>query len=334
MREQTADLTTTIVQLGSALGAGPAQDLATARSEVSQVRSLFSDSIRSLQASFKELDGLIQSQQQQVTALLSTLGGSGGAGKGSVESFLEELGPLLRSLTEILTNVTDKGADGARRVDALTHDLGETFRLLRNFESVEAQTNMLALNATIEAARAGEQGRAFGVVAQEVRNLSKSSKELNGRISDQLNRARTRMADVRQLLVESVPEDSAAARQSRERIDDLLSRLDAVDQRMVEGLAQIERVSHEVAERVAVAVRALQFEDIVGQLLGCMDRRLERLETAIHGLLTVAASPESEGAPLSTRLQGQLAEMKRSYSIPVNSPVVQTSMDAGSIELF
>ena len=257
MHEQTADLTHTIVQLGSVIGAGPAQDLATARSEVSQVRSLFSDSIRSLQASFKELDGLIQSQQRQVTDLLSTVGGS--SGKGSVESFLEELGPLLRSLTEILTNVTDKGADGARRVDALTNDLGETFRLLRNFESVEAQTNMLALNATIEAARAGEQGRAFGVVAQEVRNLSKSSKELNARISEQLSRARSRMADVRQLLVESVPEDSASARQSRERIDDLLGRLDAVDQRMVDGLAQIERVSHEVAERVAVAVRALQF---------------------------------------------------------------------------
>jgi methyl-accepting chemotaxis protein len=332
MHEQTADLTSTIVQLGSVIGAGPAQDLATARSEVSQVRSLFSDSIRSLQASFKELDGLIQSQQRQVTDLLSTVGGS--SGKGSVESFLEELGPLLRSLTEILTNVTDKGADGARRVDALTNDLGETFRLLRNFESVEAQTNMLALNATIEAARAGEQGRAFGVVAQEVRNLSKSSKELNARISEQLSRARTRMADVRQLLVESVPEDSASARQSRERIDDLLARLDAVDQRMVDGLAQIERVSHEVAERVAVAVRALQFEDIVGQLLGCMDRRLERLEAALQGIQAVAASPDSESEALSSRLQGQLAEVVRSYSVPVTSPVVQTSMDAGSIELF
>jgi methyl-accepting chemotaxis protein len=332
MHEQSAELSNTIVQLGSVLGAGPARDLATARSEVSQIRSLFAESIRSLQASFKELDGLIQSQQRQVTELLSTVGG--GSGKGSVESFLEELGPLLRSLTEILTNVTDKGADGARRVDALTNDLGETFRLLRNFETVEAQTNMLALNATIEAARAGDQGRAFGVVAQEVRNLSKSSKELNGRISEQLSRARARMADVRQLLVESVPEDSASARQSRERIDDLLARLDAVDQRMVDGLAQIERVSHEVAERVAVAVRALQFEDIVGQLLGCMDRRLERLETALQGLQAVAASPESESEALSSRLQGQLDEMVRSYSVPVTSPVLQTSMDAGSIELF
>lgn len=332
MRDQTADLTSTIVRLGSALGAGPAQDLATARGEVSQLRSLFGDSIQALQASFKELDGLIQSQQRQVTELLRTVGG--GSGKGSVESFLEELGPLLRSLTEILTNVTDKGADGARRVDALTNDLGETFRLLRNFESVEAQTNMLALNATIEAARAGEQGRAFGVVAQEVRNLSKSSKELNARISDQLSRARARMADVRQLLVESVPADSASARQSRERIDDLLARLDAVDQRMVDGLAQIERVSNEVAERVAVAVRCLQFEDIVGQLLGCMDRRLERLESALQGLQTVVASADAESEALSSRLQGQVEEMVRSYSVPVTSPVVQTSMDAGSIELF
>lgn len=330
MGEQNVNLAT-IVQLGSALGAGPMQDLATARSEVSQVRSLCTDSIRSLQASFRELDGLIQNQKEQVTNLLSTVSGGAGSGKGSVESFLEELGPLLRSLTEILTNVTDKGADGARRVDALTNDLGETFRLLRNFETVEAQTNMLALNATIEAARAGEQGRAFGVVAQEVRNLSKSSKELNGRISEQLHKARSRMADVRQLLVESVPEDSASARQSRERIDDLLSKLDAVDQRMVNGLAQIERVSHEVAERVAVAVRALQFEDIVGQLLVCMDRRLERLESAIHGLHALAAQPDAD---LGAQFEGQLAEIARSYSVPVTSPVVQTSMDAGSIELF
>jgi methyl-accepting chemotaxis protein len=40
-------------------------------------------------------------------------------------------------------------------------------------DSIAFQTNILALNAAVEAARAGEQGKGFGVVATEVRELSK-----------------------------------------------------------------------------------------------------------------------------------------------------------------
>jgi methyl-accepting chemotaxis protein len=327
MSNQT-DLRSAVLEVARALGAGPAQDLATARGEISQLRGLFSDSIMRLQASFKHLDQLIQSQRAQVTELLSTVGGES-SGK---DSFLDELGPLLRSLTEVLSSVTDKGLEGARRVEALTEDLGNTFLLLRKFEGVEAQTNMLALNATIEAARAGDRGRGFGVVAQEVRNLSKFSKELNTRISEQLERARTRMSDVRQLLVESVPAENVSAKNSRDRIDVLLSRIDAVDQRMASGLSQIDRVAHEVSEQVGVAIRALQFEDIVGQLLGCMDRRLERLEETVIRLHTLGTSPDD--ASLSAELQERSSEIVERYQVAVISPVLQTSMDAGAIELF
>ena len=51
-------------------------------------------------------------------------------------------------------------------------------------KGIAGQTNFLALNATIEAARAGEAGHGFTVVAQEVKNLSASTREATDRINE------------------------------------------------------------------------------------------------------------------------------------------------------
>ena len=55
-------------------------------------------------------------------------------------------------------------------------------------DSISSQTNLLALNASIEASRAGEAGKGFAVVAEQIRTLSTETKSSSGQIQDALTR--------------------------------------------------------------------------------------------------------------------------------------------------
>lgn len=62
-------------------------------------------------------------------------------------------------------------------------DIAEEIRSILDYiRSIADETKMLGLNAAIEAARAGDAGRGFGVVAEEIRKLSETSKDTANRI--------------------------------------------------------------------------------------------------------------------------------------------------------
>ena len=61
-----------------------------------------------------------------------------------------------------------------KKISEASEDIGKILDIMK---SISSQINILGINATIEAAKAGSYGAGFGVVAQEIRNLSRMTSE-------------------------------------------------------------------------------------------------------------------------------------------------------------
>lgn len=115
------------------------------------------------------------------------------------QSRLKEIIKQFSALRDNVTELSVANEDSAHEATNLAqyvqdisnfcYELNESLETISNFidiykdtneniTAIAGKTNLLSLNASIEAARAGEQGRGFSVVAEEIRNLSASTKEL------------------------------------------------------------------------------------------------------------------------------------------------------------
>lgn len=85
----------------------------------------------------------------------------------------------IASLAEIQTSV-DLSYEGVKRLSENTSRIDSIVNVIND---ITKRTNLLALNASIIAAQAGENGKSFGVVADEIRNLSLQTGMSTGEIT-------------------------------------------------------------------------------------------------------------------------------------------------------
>ncbi len=93
-------------------------------------------------------------------------------GMADVEETIEALADIQKSV--------DLSFDTIRRLSENSGHIGNIVKVIRD---ITKRTNLLALNASIIAAQAGEYGRNFGVVADEIRNLSQQTSQSTGEIT-------------------------------------------------------------------------------------------------------------------------------------------------------
>jgi len=111
---------------------------------------------------------------------------------------LREMADELAANTEDLSASSEEIAAQAQQLSALLGELerysDQSYQEMENIgevsefiSTISSKTNMLGINAAIEAARVGAEGAGFGVVADEIRNLSNQSSESVEDIQNLLN---------------------------------------------------------------------------------------------------------------------------------------------------
>jgi methyl-accepting chemotaxis protein len=299
-------------------------ELAEIGQEAGRVRALLGESIGGLSSSFVGLASKAEAQRELLEALLVSLGyevGGRGTANASMDMYVREFAGILHSLAANLGELSDS----VTSIDALTGHFDKSLSLLSQIETISQSARFLALNARIEAARAGEAGRGFAVVASEVKQMATDSRQLAETISHHLGRAQTTLDEIRERMSVAAGRGAETARDEREKANRVLIQLDSLGHAVTDALGKLGAITGEVKEIAGCAVRALQFEDIVGQLVGTMLRRIERLRAVTDAL---GASLEPGGTDRG------LAALESSRVNGTAAPVQQTTMAAGEIELF
>jgi methyl-accepting chemotaxis protein len=310
-------------------------ELGIARAELSRARQIMTDAVSTLTGNFYQLAADSDAQREMVQRLLVTVDSRGagarnghGNGEGAlgIDGFIVETRAALQAVTGALRELGGAVASGTRQTDPMVAQMESVVRVMRKLDSIVEQSRILSINARIEAGRAGATGAAFVVVAGAMRDLAGYCADLNGKISAEVTLTRQLLEDVRGSLVQATAQGLTHAAEVDQRSARLVQRLEQLNGSLQGELARLDGIAGRVKEAVGSAVRGLQFADMVDQLLAGVDRRLERVEQAV-----AAQRRGLTGQELEADVADQVAALRAAATV---SPVTQTSVSAGSVQLF
>ncbi|SEO56760.1 methyl-accepting chemotaxis protein [Aquisalimonas asiatica] len=311
------------------------------RDDLGQIRSLVTDAVQQINASFVGVNEKTQEQSELAERVMQTSSEDDADGSLGIRQFVNETESILENYVEMVVQMSRHSVDAAHAIDDIVSQMDAIGGLLQDIRGIAKQTDLLALNASIEAARAGEAGRGFAVVAEQVRVLAEQANTFNDQIAEQVSSARGIIDHAKSSVSEMASQDMNESLNARNRISTMMQDLEALDQRVDQGVARISALTGAIDGHVQDAVRALQFEDISTQLLDNSAKGVDGLDHYLAGIRGVVAevTDDAAGADYARRLRDArtaLAQQREAREQERRSlrSVSQSDMDAGDVELF
>ncbi len=309
--------------------------------EIGRVQNLLSEAIEQLTQSFQ---GMHEQADQQRQLAVSVTAGTGDDGSGvRFDEFVKDTSGVMQRVVDSVINNSKVGMELVELTDGIADRARSVQSILSEIGSIAKQTNLLALNAAIEAARAGEAGRGFAVVADEVRDLSARTTQFSQQINSLMQGMQTSVGQTEEAIQRMASQDMTFALESKQRVEGIIHTMESQNRSRVEAIGQLGTAAQEMEGRVNVAITALQFQDMVSQLIGHVHRRVTALDEVVRhlgelgeALQADAASSDARAAIDSLKQETtKIASSLRSLATDTTkNPVGQRAMTQGDIELF
>jgi len=254
-----------------------------------------------------------------------------------LQKFFDETNALIGEFVRKMAELKESSVGIGASFDQMRGKVERITASLDDVADITKQTDMLALNAAIEAARAGEAGRGFAVVADEVRKLAARTGGFNNEIRTALNDIVRSLQDVGVRVAQATQTDLSLAENSKENLAGLGNELMEITAKAREHSRHITEVTEKMQKLTHEGVLAMQFEDIVSQMMSRITQKTLDVGEYLHLFLRLHQDKnEADGLrrfhTRIERLQSLLADSQlKAQEAPQPS---SSGKDGRSVELF
>lgn len=311
--------------------------------DLEEARLIIRDSVSKLSGSLTGLETQSSDQRQVLNSLIEEMLQMTGSEtsqdqeQAGLQRFFDETHALIAEFVSKMNDLKQSSSGIAASFDLMQRKVTRIGGSLDDVTKITQQTDMLALNAAIEAARAGEAGRGFAVVADEVRTLASRTKEFNNEIRIALNDILGSLETIGLQVTQATQTDLSLAERSQVTLASLGNELLELTGKAREHSRHITEVADQIQHLTHEGVMAMQFEDIVAQMMNRIAQNTLTVGQYLRTFLQLHQDREQTDGlqrfkSRIQRLESLLAEVQ-SKTITSIGPGT-TAIQSSSIELF
>ena len=312
-----------------------------------EAQEIIRESVNKLSGSLTGLESQSSNQRAVLRSLIDEMLQMTGsddtqaAGQAGLQRFFDETHTLIAEFVSKMNQLQSTSQGIAVSFQQMQDQVGRITLTLNDVAGITKQTDLLALNAAIEAARAGEAGRGFAVVADEVRKLASRTGGFNVEIRNALGDILNSLQTVGERVADAGVVDMSIAEQSQATLAELAIELMEITERARQHSAHITSVTEQMHRLTQEGVLAMQFEDIVTQMITRISQRTTNVGEFLHAFLRLHQDQkETNGLERFRKRSQQLVELLVNSQVKVDAlkshgPARKNqSNNDGDIELF